>query len=148
MPHEIILNRLRHFLLTVALLMFGGTLVELWLLDHTKVAVQIIPFVLCGIGLTIVAVALFRPSRPVLLVLRAAMVFEGLGSLLGIGYHLFSNFSFEHEIRPNVPLEALALPTLKGAAPIVAPGMLLFAALLAIAATYYHPALPAARQSS
>lgn len=141
MPSERVLDNLRRFLLGVSLLMFAGTIVELWLLDHTQDAVQLIPFALCAAGIGAVAAAMLRPSRASMLSLRVLAGVEALGSLVGIGYHVWSNFSFEQEIRPTAALDTLILPTLKGAAPLIAPGALLFAALVAAAATYYHPAL-------
>ncbi len=58
-----------------------------------------------------------------------------LGGLLGIGVHLLRNFEFEREIRPNASTLDVTLDALKGAAPLLAPGVLVFAGLLALAAT-------------
>lgn len=141
MRAEIILDRLRRFLLVAALSIFAVTLLELWLIEHTKEAVQIIPFILCGVGLAVIAAALVRPGAATLNALRLSMPLVGIGGLVGVGFHVWSNFTFEQDIRPGAAALDLALPALKGAAPLVAPGMLLLAALLALAATYYHPAL-------
>ena len=148
MTSERILSNLRRFLLIVALLMYVGTVVELWLLDHNQDAIQIIPFILCAVGMAAVIGGLFSPSRVSLLTLRVVAVIEAIGSLFGIGYHAWTNFSFESEIRPNAAFETLIVPTLKGAAPLIAPGALMFAALIATAATYYHPVMTTPKLSA
>ncbi len=57
------------------------------------------------------------------------------------------NLSFEQEVRPNAEMGDMVMNALKGASPLLAPGALVFAGLLAIAATYYHPALAGRNQS-
>jgi len=141
MRDTIILERLRKFLLGAALSIFAVTLLELWLIDHTKEAVQLIPFVLCGAGLIVVGTALARPNWATLNTLRITMILDALGSLFGVGLHVASNFAFQQDIKPAAASLDLVLPALKGAAPLVAPGMLFLAAMLALAATYQHPEL-------
>jgi hypothetical protein len=79
--------------------------------------------------------------------LRIAMVIVGLGGMIGMGIHMLENFTFEQDIRPNEALIDTLVATLKGAAPFLAPGVLVFAAIVALAATYYHPALGKATAS-
>jgi hypothetical protein len=134
-------SRLRRFLLLLTLLIFLATLTELVLEEHTQEALQFIPFVLCGIGLVSVIAALLNPQRATLLALRGVMALVGAGGILGIALHLIRNLEFEQEIRPNAAVSELLVNTLKGASPLLAPGVMVFAALLALAATYYHPAL-------
>jgi hypothetical protein len=55
--------------------------------------------------------------------------------------HLFDNFAFEREIRPNAALVDVIINALRGVNPLLAPGILALAAALAIAATYRHPVL-------
>jgi hypothetical protein len=131
----------RRFLLLMAALIMLAALVELVLEEHTKETLQLIPFFLCGLGLLSVGAVLARPQRRTLLALRAVMVLLALGGLLGVGLHLANNVAFEKEIRPNAAVGDLFVQGLKGANPLLAPGVLVFAALLATAATYYHPAL-------
>ena len=141
MKADVIAARLRLFLLGMTALIFLATLGELVLEDHDQEALQWIPFVLCGIGLLTVAGALLRPRRGTLLALRGVMALVALGGLAGIAIHLARNLGFEQEIRPNAALGEVIGAALRGAAPLLAPGTLIFAALLALAATYYHPAL-------
>src|SRR5687768_2969676 len=92
-------ERLRRFLLIVVAFIYLGTLVELVLEEHFKELNQLIPFVLCGIGILAVLAVLFRPQRNTILVMRVIMVVAALGSLLGIYLHLTGNFAFELEMR-------------------------------------------------
>jgi hypothetical protein len=138
---ERIEDRLRRTLLLLVALVFPGTVAELILEEHTKETLQWIPFILCAAGFMVVIAVLLRPERATLLALRVVMVIVAGGGLLGMGLHLLNNYEFAHEIRPNAASTDLILPALKGANPLFAPGILVFAAVVALAATYYHPAL-------
>ena len=128
-------------ILLLAALVLLAVLAELWLVDHTQDWLQLVPFVLSGLGLVAVAAAVLRPGKPTLLALQIIMILLALGGIVGIGAHLLENLAFEQEIRPNSTLWAALAASLKGAAPMLAPGILVFAALLALVATYRHPAL-------
>ena len=134
-------QRLRTFLLGLSAWMCLGTIVELFLAKHYDDAVQLVPFVLCGVGLIAVVAALRRPMRRTLLTLRGVMSLLVLGSLIGVYEHLVSNFAFQLDMRPSAVWSDVWLQALRGAAPLLAPGILAVAALIAIAATYAHPAL-------
>ncbi len=64
-----------------------------------------------------------------------------LGSLFGIYQHVVNNLGFYREIHPNAPTGAAVWGALAGASPLLAPGVLALASMLALAATYYHPVL-------
>lgn len=136
-----ILQRLRIFLLLIAAAIFIGTPIELWFTEHFKSPVQFIPFILSGLGLLAVAIALIWTKRSSLLSLRVVMIVVIMGSALGLYEHLAHNLAFELDIRPNSTLGAVFIDALSGASPLLAPGILALGAVLAIAATYYHPAL-------
>lgn len=141
MDNITILTRLRLFLLGLAGFMCAGTIVELLLGGHTESPTQLIPFALCALGLVAVGWALARPGRASLLGLRAVMGLLLAGSLFGVYEHLEHNLGFELEIRPGATIADVWLAALQGASPLLAPGILALAAIIAIAATYYHPAL-------
>ncbi len=141
MNTDTILFRLRRFLLALAGFLFVGTLVELAFTGHTKEPVQWIPFFLCGIGVVAVIAALVRPQRKTLLALRACMGMATLGSLFGVYEHITNNAAFYLEIHPHATSLQTIAAALSGANPLVAPGILAVAGMLAIAATCYHPAL-------
>lgn len=136
-----ILQRLRTFLLLLAAGLSAGAIVELWAVEHMEEPIQWLPFVLCGLSLVAILAALLRPQRAALLALRGVMTLLALGSLLGIYEHVAGNIAFAQEIRPNTAGFDLLLEGFTGANPLLAPGMLAVAALIALAATYYHPAL-------
>jgi hypothetical protein len=118
-----------------------STLTELWLENHVQEPLQFIPWALCLIGLGALVPALLRPGEASLRALRVAMAIVAIGGVVGIGVHLTENLGFQHEIHPSAPVTNFLLDALKGAAPLLAPGALTFAALLGLGATYYHPAL-------
>ncbi|HEV2801361.1 MAG TPA: hypothetical protein VGW12_12730 [Pyrinomonadaceae bacterium] len=136
-----VLSRLRRFLLAFSVVLLGGALLELWLIGHMEDPLQFVPFVLCGVGALVALVALLRPRRATLLVLRAAMVLVILGTLVGIYLHVEGNLGLQREISPNASTSETLFATLGGANPLLAPGVLAVAAILALAATYQHPAL-------
>lgn len=136
-----ILQRLRRFLLWLAAGLCVGTIVELWAAEHTEDPIQYLPFLLAGVGLVTILVVLWRPQRGALLAMRGVMVVLALGSLLGVALHIFNNIAFAQEIQPNAATGELLLAGLMGANPMLAPGILALAAILAFAATYAEPAL-------
>lgn len=141
MSPDIVLFRLRRFLLALSGLLFAGVVVELLFADHLKEVVQLIPFVLCGLGLIAASVAVLRPQRQTLLGLRACMGLVTFGSLFGLYEHVANNIAFLLEIHPDATAGDVFAGALGGANPLLAPGILALAAVLAVAATYYHPAL-------
>jgi hypothetical protein len=141
MTAKIIEGRLRLFLLGLAGFLCVGTAVELWLAEHTKELIQLLPFILCGLGLAVIVAVWLRPHRRTIWVLRIVMGLVTLGSLFGIFEHVEGNFNFALEIRPNLAMSEALWEAVRGAAPLLAPGILALTALIAVAATYYHPAL-------
>lgn len=141
MSDRIILDRLRKFFLLFVGFMCMGTVVELLLAGHSKEPMQLVPFVLCGLGLITVLGALYAPQRKTILALRVVMALLIAGSLLGVYEHLAANFAFAQEVRPTADMGRLLFATLTGGSPLLAPGTLALAAITALAATYYHPAM-------
>lgn len=133
--------RLRRFLLAMSAALFAGTPVELWFAEHIESAIQLIPFALCAIGVVAAIAALMAPSRRVLLGLRVCMILVIIGGLFGWYEHLAHNIEFEMEIRPNATRSEVFWTSLSGASPLLAPGILPVAALLALGATLQHPRL-------
>ena len=144
MTAEALIGRLRQFLLGMTVLSLLVTLAELVLEKHYQEPLQFVPFILGGAGLLAAGAALLNPQRPTLLALRAVGGVLVLGGGMGMAVHLITNFGFQQEIRPNAAAGDLIVTALQGAAPLLAPGALAFAGLLALAATYYHPVLVAA----
>lgn len=138
-PAEI-LSRLRLFLLALSSVIFAGTLLELWFVNHREDAVQWLAYVIAGVGLLVtLAVLVFRRPMSVL-VLRVVMLLAIAGSLFGVYQHVANNVAFEREIQPNATTKQLIWKGVAGANPLLAPGMLAVAALLSLAATYKYGA--------
>lgn len=148
MTDAVVLLRLRRFLLTISALLFLGTVVELWLVGHTETVVQLVPFALCELGLMVVIVVLLHPRRAAILALRACLGLVLLGSLFGVYEHVVGNIAFQSEIHPNAKSREVVMGAVGGANPLLAPGILALAAVLAIAATYHHSALEKGRDST
>jgi hypothetical protein len=138
---EVIEHRLRTFLLGLVAFLCVGTIAELWMAKHYNEPLQLVPFIICAVSLVVVVAVLARPNRVTIWALRLVMLGAGAGSLLGVWEHLQANYGFAVEIRPNAPFSETLIKTLQGASPLLAPGILALAAVLALAATYYHPAL-------
>lgn len=141
MNATVILARLRRFLLVLAVLLCVGTFVELWAAEHYHEPIQILPFVLAGLGLLTILVVLVRPGRAAIRLMQAVMLLNGLGGAFGVYEHIEHNLAFELEIRPNAAVTDVLIEALQGASPLLAPGILGLAAVLALAAVYYHPVL-------
>lgn len=141
MSAEELVARLRRFLLALTAFICLGTPVELWLMEHTGETLQWTPFILCALGLLAVIVVWLRPSRQTIRALRVVLLLMALGSGAGMFFHLNGNFAFELDIRPGAGTADVLIEALRGANPLLAPGVIALAALLGAAATYYHPAL-------
>ena len=141
MSAQVLVQRYRVFLLSLAALSCVGVVIELWLTAHTKELLQFVPFVLCALGLAVIIVVLFRPTRTAIRAMRIVMGALVLGSLVGVYEHLTGNWEILLETKPNLAVGEMLLESLRGAAPLLAPGILVLVALLAVAATYHHSAL-------
>lgn len=134
-------TRIRTFMLILSGFALASTTAELWLQDHTQTPLQWIPWGLCALGLISLLAAFVRPGRATYLALRWSMVVVALGGMVGITIHLLENIEFQRDINANAQFGNYIIAALKGAAPLLAPGALTFAALLSIAAVYAHPLL-------
>jgi fatty acid desaturase len=133
-----ILRRLRLFLLLLSGMLFAGTILELFLVDHHQDAIQWLAFAFAGLGLLVTLAVLARRGRTTVTLLRWSMLLVMVGSLFGIYEHVSNNIAFEREIQPNATLNRLLWKGVAGANPLLAPGALAIAALLALAATYKY----------
>lgn len=133
--------RLRVFVLGLAAFLCLGTLVELLFQEHFQEPLQFVPLVLCAAGFIVIAIVLLHPSRATIWILRVVMGIAAAASVIGVVQHVEQNIAFVLDIKPNTPLLDALLEALKGAAPLLAPGILAVIGALALAGTYYHPAL-------
>jgi hypothetical protein len=133
-----ILRRLRKFLLLLSLFLFSGALIELCLVGHTKEFVQWIAFALAGAGALALLLVLLHLSSATVRILRVCMFLVVSGSLFGMYEHFSGNVAFAREIQPNSTMTHLFWRGLQGANPLLAPGVLAVAAILALSATYRY----------
>ena len=138
---DVIVMRLRQFLLVLAGTMCIGLMAELWLTDHLQTPIQFVPFVACGLGLMALLLAFVLPNRKTLWALRSIMLLAALGGLFGIFQHLEHNLEFAREVNAIKANAAPLWTALTGANPPLAPGALVVTAIIAVAATYFHPKL-------
>ena len=111
-------------LMAVLLLAFGGTLADLWLIEHLEDPLQWIPVgVLFAAFLTTVWV-LGRPGKASARGMMLAMAACVVAGAVGVFLHLRGNLEFEQEMRPTVPASALIGEALRGATLALAPGSL------------------------
>jgi hypothetical protein len=136
-PAEV-LQQLRRFLLVLAVILFAGALVELWLVGHTEDWIQWIPFVLSIAGSIAALIVLLRTSAATVRLLRVGMVIIVLGTLFGIYQHIAGNIAFAREVDRNASTEKLIRRGLDGGNPLLAPGILAVAAVLGLGATYKY----------
>ena len=127
----------------------AGVAAELGLLGHYEDWPQRIPLVALGAGAVACAWTVGRPSPLSLYVLRALMAaFAGAG-VLGVYFHLRSNFEFEVEMLqetqpagaadPSIFNLELVAESLRGALPALAPLAMLQLGLLGLLAGWRHP---------
>ena len=150
-----VVGRYRRFLLGTAAAIYVGAAVELGLVGHYADRLQIAPFVLIALGLGSVVWAHLRTrgggvvgAGRALVAVRLASALVVAGSVLGVVLHVKGNLEFEREVHPAAPLAAALWEAARGASPLLAPGALALAGVLAAAATWRHPALRPARTAA
>jgi hypothetical protein len=132
------------------LFLFGvaGVGLELVLLGHYEDPAQWTPLALLGLGFVSGTLALLRPSRPVVRLYRWVAGAFVIAAAVGIYFHLKANVEFELELRPSMAGLELAIESLRGAMPALAPGAMAQLGLLGLLTTFKHPSLDAPGRSS
>lgn len=134
-------SQYRRFLLATAAVTYLAAAVELVLVEHYADVLQAVPFVLIAAGLTTVVWAWASPTPRALWALRVVAAVVIVGSVVGVGLHVNGNLAFALEIRPSAELREVLWEGASGGNPLLAPGMVALAAVLAAAAAYRHPNL-------
>jgi hypothetical protein len=143
-----VLSRLRRVLLALATMLLLGTLVELWLVNHTEDAIQWVPFVLCGLALVAILLYVLRKTPITIWFLRIVMTLMILGSGLGIYLHVSNNMALEREMHPNARSSQIWRKGFGGANPLLAPGILAISAILTLLASYKYDVVNSSSASS
>lgn len=136
-------DRLRRLMLGILALGMLGTSAELLLLGHFETWRQWLPLGLLAFGAAAVVRVAARPTYWSVLGLRLVATAFLLSGLLGMYFHLASNFEFERELDASVRGAGLLWESLTGAFPALAPGAMSLLGLIGLAITAGHPALSA-----
>ena len=139
MKIEEVLKRLRVFLLWFSIFIFAGATVELLALKHFGEDLQWVPLFLCPLGIILVALFLAKPGKGLLKVLRLGMWGIAAGGLVGTFIHVSGNLERIFEAGRSANLPGLFYAIAGGRNPLLAPGTLIIAAAMALAAVYHHP---------
>ena len=139
MKIEEVLKRLRVFLLWFSIFIFAGAMLELLALKHFGEDLQWVPLFLCPLGIILVALFLAKPGTGFLNVLRIGMWGIAAGGLVGTIIHISGNLESIFEAGRSVNLPGLFYAIAGGRNPLLAPGTLIIAAALSLAAVYHHP---------
>ncbi|NNE34771.1 MAG: hypothetical protein HKN13_06025 [Rhodothermales bacterium] len=129
-------QRYRRFLLYVAGFVWAGSIVELILAEHTESWQQFVPFVVGAIGLMAVTAVLQKPTGPRVKALRVTSVIAVITSLAGGYWHMAANYELEREVHESASAWTSLYEAFFGASPLLAPGILALAAVLAWASTW------------
>jgi len=129
------LATIRRWLLGISAFLFLGTIGELIMLKHYDGSLQLLPFLLCGVGFLGVALLSRARSPRLILGTRVVMILIAAASLIGVWAHIESNTGFEKELHPHATTTELVKAALTGRDPLMASGTLAIPALNAIIAS-------------
>ncbi|MFN2567446.1 MAG: hypothetical protein ABR499_20815 [Gemmatimonadaceae bacterium] len=133
--------RIRRILLALVLLGIAGLSLELFLLEHTESATQLIPFAVLGAGFAGTLTVAARPAPRNIRVFQLVMLLFVVSGLLGLYLHLRGNIGFERETDPSARGLDLVWRSLRGGVPLLAPAAMAQLGLLGLVFAYRHPAL-------
>lgn len=136
------LQTIRRVILGLVVLGTVGTSVELLLIGHNEATNQLIPLVLAGLALVVLAWVALSPGVVSLRVLQFVMLLYIGAAVVGIALHFQANAEFQREIDPASGGWDLFWTVVEATAPpALAPGILAQLGLLGLVYTYRHPAL-------
>lgn len=138
----------RRILLFALVLGLIGMPAELLLLGHFEDAWQMVPLVLMGTGLLVLAWHAIRPGPGTVRGVRMLMVLFVVAGVVGTWLHYASNAEFELEITPEIARWPLFKAAIAGALPVLAPGSMIQLGLIGLAWCFRHPALGATKDFS
>lgn len=136
-----LLSTIRRILLALVLLGILGLTLELFLLEHTESATQLIPFAVLGAGLMGGMAVAMRPSARSMRLFQLVMLLFIASGLLGLYLHLRGNVGFERETDPSARGLDLVWRSLRGGVPLLAPAAMAQLGLLGLVFAFRHPLL-------
>jgi hypothetical protein len=128
-------------LLVILVVGIAGTGVELLLLLHFEDTWQLVPLLLMGLALILLAVHAIAPSSGSVRTLQGLMLLFVASGAVGIFLHYRGNVEFELERLASQSGWELFRNAVMGATPALAPGTMAQLGLIGLLYTYRHPAL-------
>lgn len=141
MKAETVLDRLYKFFIGFGIFVFIGTLVELSQLDHTREALQYLPFVLLTIGIIIAVLMFFKTGPAFHKVLMVGMWVVAVGGVIGMFVHVTGNLEGVLEGGQTMAFAQTVKQAIGGRNPLLAPGTLTIGAAMILAVNYARNAL-------
>ena len=114
-------NNLKNFIFCTLTFFLLGTLTELYLINHYTDIFQTIPIICIAISFFSFIVLIFKLTRFTLRLFKFSLLSNSLIGLLGVFFHLNSNYEFEKEMKPSSDSWGLFVESLSGALPALAP---------------------------
>ena len=114
-------NNLKNVIFSTLTFFLLGTLTELYLITHYTDIFQIIPIVCIGFSFFSFLVLIYKVTRLTLKLFKFSLLSNSLIGLLGVFFHLNSNYEFEKEMKPSSDSWGLFVESLSGALPALAP---------------------------
>jgi hypothetical protein len=137
----------RRILLAILLIGIAGLSLELWLLAHVEDVYQLIPLVLNGVGVIVIAIVAARPTLGSIRLFQLIMVMFIISGGLGVWLHYQATTEFQLEMDPSLSGWALFRKAIVAKAPpALAPGAMIQLGLIGLAYTFRHPALPSVKR--
>lgn len=132
------------FRLLLAIWSFGlfGTIGELLLLEHFDGVLQSIPLVFIAIGMVTSIWFVRSASRASIKAFELTLVVFALSGAAGLFLHYRGNVAFEKERDPALNGVHLMWEAIRGATPALAPGTMVFLALIGVAVMLADPRQP------
>jgi hypothetical protein len=131
---EVLIPRLRLWLLGILIIGLLGTVVELVLLKHYEKPLQWVPLLLIAAGFVIIAWRLLHPDAASLTVMKVVWGLFVVSGFLGVLAHFNGSAAFQRELDPNIGFASLLDKVLHAQAPpLLAPGMMLQMGLIGLA---------------
>ena len=118
-----------------------GTQVELLLLKHTDGFWQLVPVVLVGCGVLVIAWFGLSRSHTSLRALQGLMVSFLASGAIGTLQHFRGNVAYERDSNPSLSGIALYRSALMGSTPALAPGTMIQLGLIGLMFAFRHPVL-------
>jgi len=107
-----------------------GALLELILIEHYEGTNQLIPIISIGSALFLFIILLLNNTIAIRKIFSVVLCICAVAGVLGVYFHLDSNFQFEKEMRPNDSGGDLFWASFSGALPALAPMSMLVFTLL------------------